>query len=146
VPPVLSPPTAARAPQNEIGHRSQGVDLQLEITLQVAHGIEKHLDHFFGPERPVAFGLCRPGLRILHLEEDPPLAGIPDRPHPRGLGGRLSGHHFAQGHSLDPRPIIRVNLAPERLQRRLANPEARNITLCHAHGEYPARLRPAAAA
>ncbi len=37
VPREILPPTARRAAQDQIAHRAQRVDLDLEITLQVAH-------------------------------------------------------------------------------------------------------------
>ena len=67
------------------------IDPDLEITLQVAHGIDENLDDLLGPQLGVARRQRGPGPGIVDLEQHAPFPLVPRRADPGALRGRGPG-------------------------------------------------------
>lgn len=53
----------------EIEDRVERIDLDLEIALPIANGIDKNLNYFLSVERGIAGSQRSPRLRVISLEE-----------------------------------------------------------------------------
>ena len=140
VPREIFPPAVCGPPQDQVAQRSQRIDLDFKITLQIAHRINEHLDRLLGPEWRVMRGQRGPGVCVVSLEKQPPFPRVPGGADPGFLPRRGPADVIPQLHGRNIFPKSARGIGGQRFQDAMARLQRRQT------GGRTRHVRPAAGA